>query len=91
MDYLLLLISMFFASIMTFRLIEHIKIPVNEIAYKQEHKIIEEFDRSVGDGEWLLQHFLLFFVVYLGLSTLITAYIFEGKDLLIDLASNLFS
>ncbi len=29
--------------------------------------------------------------VSLGLSTLITAYIFEGKDLLIDLSSNLFS
>jgi len=43
---------MFFASIMTiFRLIEHIKTPVSEIAYKQEHKMIEEFDISVGDGE----------------------------------------
>ena len=29
--------------------------------------------------------------VSLGLSTMITAYIFEGKDLLIDLASNLFT
>ena len=29
--------------------------------------------------------------VSLGLSTFITAYIFEGKDLLIDLSSNLFS
>ena len=29
--------------------------------------------------------------VALGLSTMITAYIFEGKDLLIDLASNLFT
>ncbi|GAB6045461.1 C4-dicarboxylate TRAP transporter large permease protein DctM [Caminibacter profundus] len=44
--------------------------------------------------------FILFFLflilsvpvaVALGLSTMITAYIFEGKDILIDLASNLFS
>ncbi len=50
--YLVLPISMFFASIMTiFRLIEHIKTPANEIAYKQEHEMIEEFDRSVGDGK----------------------------------------
>ena len=50
--YLVLPISMFFASIMTiFRLIEHIKTPATEIAYKEEHEMIEEFDRSVGDGK----------------------------------------
>ncbi|EDM23489.1 TRAP transporter small permease [Caminibacter mediatlanticus TB-2] len=50
--YLVIPISMFFAIIMTiFRLIEHIKTPASEIAYKEEHDMIKEFDKSVGDGK----------------------------------------